>query len=234
MRSSTILSALSLTLLYSLPTLALTSGKAWVNFYKDCPSEFVEVEELTFIVSSLKQSTGNRAQASSSPSPVHSIKASPSSSASHFPSSSPALASASASGINPLSTSSTSVLSKKSQFRSALAARSTERTTTRSPSVNITQGQCQAVPIVTARHIDSSSVSVGAELSTITPFQECNITVHEVPGCVDEPLLVAPVKNREAESSCTPRNFGAFNDVWVRLDCSEVGTGSKKPVRRVF
>ncbi|KAF4965202.1 hypothetical protein F66182_18030, partial [Fusarium sp. NRRL 66182] len=72
MRSSTILSALCLTFLYSLPTLALTSGQAWVNFYKDCPSEFVEVEELTLIVSSLKQSTGNRAQASSVPSSLRS------------------------------------------------------------------------------------------------------------------------------------------------------------------
>ncbi|KUL88617.1 hypothetical protein ZTR_05229 [Talaromyces verruculosus] len=225
MRSSTILSTLYLAL-FSVPTLALTSGKAWVNFYKECPSEFLEVEELTLIVSSLKQPSGNRAQAPSSPSTVHSLQASPSSSASHFPSSS-ALPSASASP--------SSILSKKSQFRSALAARNTEKTTIRSPSVNITQGQCQPVPIVTARHIDSGSVSVGAELSTITPFQGCNITLHEVPGCIDEPLLVAPVKNREAESICTPRNFGAFNDVWVRLDCEEVGTGSlKKPIRRVF
>ncbi|KAF3392005.1 hypothetical protein DPV78_010512 [Talaromyces pinophilus] len=235
MRSSTILSTLYLTL-FSVPTLALTSGKAWVNFYKECPSEILEVEELTLIVSSLKQPSGNRAQAPSSPSTVHSLRASPSSLASHFPSSS-ALpsASASASSIKPLSTSPSSLLSKKSQFRSALATRNAGKITIRSPSVNITQGQCQPVPIVTARHIDSSSVSVGAELSTITPFQECNITVHEVPGCIDEPLLVAPVKNREAESICTPRNFGAFNDVWVRLDCEEVGTGSlKKPVRRVF
>ncbi|EED21484.1 conserved hypothetical protein [Talaromyces stipitatus ATCC 10500] len=247
MRYLTILSALYFTLLYSLPTRALTGGKAWVNFYKDCPNEILEIEEVTIIVSSPKQSAGNRAQSPSSPSASHSIGASSSSSVSIIPSSS-AIPSASASSIKLLSasTSSSSVLSPKSKFRSALAARNTEKSTIRSPFVNITQGQCEPVPIVTERHIDSSSVSVGTELLTVTPFQECNITVHEVPGCIDDPLLVAPVKNRKAESTCTPRNFGAFNDVWVRLDCSEIGTALNKfdtaqdsasktrPLQRVF
>ncbi|EEA25593.1 hypothetical protein TMatcc_006176 [Talaromyces marneffei ATCC 18224] len=229
MRSLTILSTLYLTLFCSVPTLALTGGTAWVNFYKDCPNEISEIEELTFTVSSLKQSTGNRAETQSSPSPVHSTEPSPSSSASHFPSSSASLGSR----IKPDSTSS-SVLSKRSQFRSAIVSRNTETATIRSPAVNITQGQCQPVPIMTARHIDSGSVSVVAQLLTITPFQDCNITVHEVPGCIDEPLLVAPVENRQVQSTCTPRNFGAFSDVWVRLDCSEIGTDLKRPVRRVF
>jgi hypothetical protein len=68
--------------------------------------------------------------------------------------------------------------------------------------------------------------------------------VHEVAGCIDPPLIEAPIKNRDAQSECTPRNFVAFDDVWVRLDCAEAGTGTTgevkkrvsrtRPVRRVF
>lgn len=57
---------------------------------------------------------------------------------------------------------------------------------------------------------------------------------------------MAPVNNRKAESVCKRRNFDAFSDVWIMLDCSEVGTGTTrfkpsqsmiprtKPTRRVF
>ncbi|OKL63731.1 hypothetical protein UA08_00906 [Talaromyces atroroseus] len=221
---SQILSTISLTLFYVLPTLAITGGKAWVNFYKDCPAEIIEVEEFTVIVpSSVSQAKG-----------VASPTLSPSSSSIRTPSSSSA-------SVLPSSSSSSSIPSERSQFRSLLAARSTEKTTIRSPAVNITQGQCQPVHIATSTHLNSRSVSVEAELINVLPFQQCNITVHEVAGCIDPPLVVAPVKNRDARSACKPRNFDAFDDVWVKLDCSEVGTGSPqntvsrtRPVRRVF
>lgn len=123
--------------------------------------------------------------------------------------------------------------SKKSLFRALLAAARPDSTKgMRTAPFNITQGQCKAVPIVTKTHADSSSVSVELELASVTPFQQCNMTLHEVAGCIDEPLLTAPVKERQAKSECTQRNFGAWSDVWIRLDCEEAGTGKSGAYRR--
>lgn len=74
-------------------------------------------------------------------------------------------------------------------------------------------------------------MAVELELLNVTPFQQCNVTLHEVAGCIDEALLTAPVKDRRARSGCTERNFGAWSDVWVQLDCEEEGTGGSEEDR---
>jgi hypothetical protein len=55
--------------------------------------------------------------------------------------------------------------------------------------------------------------------------ETCRIAIHEVPGCVDPPLLEEEVKHGFASSDCVPRNFVSYNQVWVRLDCEEEKDG---------
>jgi hypothetical protein len=50
--------------------------------------------------------------------------------------------------------------------------------------------------------------------------QKCTIAIHEVPDCVDPPLLQTEVEYGYASSACVSRNF-SYNQVWVRLDCEE-------------
>ncbi|KAH8698568.1 hypothetical protein BGW36DRAFT_426269 [Talaromyces proteolyticus] len=200
MLSSMLLSTISLALLCSLPTHAITSGKAWVDFYRACPDDVFTTSDLADFLDSPRQSAASA-----------SARSSPSSSAHHT---------------------APTMSSKKSLFRALLAASSDEPAKEfKSAPVNVTQGECQSVPILTPTHMDSNSVAVEVELLAVSLFQECNITLHEVAACIDKPLLTAPVKNRVAKSGCTPRNFGAWTDVWVSLDCEEVGTGRLGPYR---
>lgn len=109
-------------------------------------------------------------------------------------------------------------------------------------SVDVRQGECAGVPIKRTDMAQAGSISIDAQLIVVQPFQTCNVTVHEVAECLDDPLVVAPVKDRVAHSECEERKFKAWTEVWVRLDCEEVGTGSwnkyhnsisrNKPVRR--
>lgn len=89
----------------------------------------------------------------------------------------------------------------------------------RSPAVDIKAGECVSVPNVTPRNVDSRSVSVEVGVSSTTPYDRCNITLHEVPGCIDEPLVEADVVAFSARTPCVSRNFAAFDYVWVRLEC---------------
>lgn len=109
-------------------------------------------------------------------------------------------------------------------------------------SVDVRAGECTGVPINPADRAEAGSIAIDAQLIVVQPFQTCNVTVHEVVECKDDPLVVAPVKDRVAHSECKQRKFQAWTEVWVRLDCEEVGTGSwnkyhgsisrNKPVRR--
>ncbi|CRG89567.1 hypothetical protein PISL3812_06604 [Talaromyces islandicus] len=201
-------SALSLVLLCALPTYAITGGEAWVTFYRTCPEDGFTTDDFPYMISPPKH------PAIATPTASPSTRAFPSASVVHNPSATPRSAPSFFTG-------------KKSLFRALFIAAKPESTKgIRTAPFNITQGQCKAVPIVTKTHADSSSVSVELDLLSVTPFQQCNMTLHEVAGCIDEPLLTAPVKDRQARSECTLRNFGAWSDVWVQLDCDEVGTGS--------
>jgi hypothetical protein len=205
---------LSLLLLCSLPTYAITGGQAWVSFYRTCPDDTFTTDDLADIISAPQHSANAVPAASDSARTFHSTSAVPSPSETAH--AAPSVFS-----------------SKKSLFRALLAAAEPDSTKeTRTAPFNITQGQCKAVPIVTETHADSNSVSVELELVSVTPFQQCNMTLHEVAGCIDEPLLTAPVKDRQAKSECTERNFGAWSDVWIRLDCEEAGTGRSGEYRR--
>jgi hypothetical protein len=72
-------------------------------------------------------------------------------------------------------------------------------------------------------------LSVDAELLIIEPGTQCNVTVHEVPGCDDPPLLQTPLQNGLAHSDCVERNFITYTAVWVRLDCGQVQEALPRP-----
>lgn len=64
-------------------------------------------------------------------------------------------------------------------------------------------------------------MSFDAEVEVTDSAKKCTIAVHEVPGCVDPPLLEEEVEHGFASSDCVPRNFVSYNQVWVRLDCED-------------
>jgi hypothetical protein len=117
---------------------------------------------------------------------------------------------------------------------SAAATMGTITATVLTSSVDVRAGQCVAVPINSTEKAEAGSISIESKLTIVQPFQTCNVTVHEVPDCVDPPLIIAPVMNSVAKSECVPRNFRSFNDVWVRLDCQEIGTGTAVPTGTVM
>ncbi|KAL1994201.1 hypothetical protein VTN49DRAFT_2870 [Thermomyces lanuginosus] len=90
--------------------------------------------------------------------------------------------------------------------------------TVRSPPVDVRAGECVAVPKVTPNNADSRSVSVEVEITSATPCDGCSIALHEVAGCIDEPLVEADVVGFSESTPCVRRNFVAFDSVWVKLD----------------
>ncbi|KAL2006686.1 hypothetical protein VTN00DRAFT_9354 [Thermoascus crustaceus] len=107
-----------------------------------------------------------------------------------------------------------------------------------SATVDVRAGTCAEVNTPSQDNDKVDYLSIDAELlvgqQQQPPFQSqsqsqsqrCNVTVHEVPGCVDPPLVVAPFHGRTARSGCQMRNFKAYSSVWVRLDCADGGAGA--------
>lgn len=95
------------------------------------------------------------------------------------------------------------------------------------PLVDVLAGTCTEVTTPSPDSDQVDYISIDAELVVVaqpSQSQQCNVTVHEVPGCVDPPLIEAPVRDdRRATSGCAERNFKAYSAVWVRLDCAEAG-----------
>lgn len=96
------------------------------------------------------------------------------------------------------------------------------------PSQDITVGSCKNFPVPSYEHNLVSAMSVDAELLSHNhdlPFLEggsgCNITVHEVPECIDPPLISKEIRNGVEISECEPRQFVAYSQVWVNLVCDE-------------
>ncbi|KAF7162036.1 hypothetical protein CNMCM5623_007407 [Aspergillus felis] len=88
--------------------------------------------------------------------------------------------------------------------------------------INISPGNCTNifVPLSYGREVTHMSFDAEVEVEGTRP-EKCSIAMHEVPGCVDPPLLEEEVKHGFASSDCVPRNFVSYNQVWVRLDCEE-------------
>ncbi|CAI7626766.1 unnamed protein product [Penicillium viridicatum] len=89
------------------------------------------------------------------------------------------------------------------------------------PSQDITIDSCKSFAVPSYEHNLVSAISVDAELLSHNhdlPFLEggsgCNITVHEVPGCIDPPLISKEIRNGVEVSQCEPRH-----QVWVNLVC---------------
>ncbi|KAJ5682553.1 hypothetical protein N7462_005718 [Penicillium macrosclerotiorum] len=95
------------------------------------------------------------------------------------------------------------------------------------PSQVITTGQCANIGVPSYEHNLVSAISVDAEILSNRPghpFQmgsgsKCNISVHEVPECIDPPLITQELHNGVAVSPCEARRFAAYSEVWLQLVC---------------
>ncbi|KAJ5550748.1 hypothetical protein N7461_005446 [Penicillium sp. DV-2018c] len=94
------------------------------------------------------------------------------------------------------------------------------------PSQDITVNSCKNFVVPSYERSLVSAISVDAELLSHNhdlPFLEggsgCNITVHEVPECIDPPLISQEIRNGVEVSQCEPRQFAAYTQVWVNLVC---------------
>ncbi|KAJ6109160.1 hypothetical protein N7486_001394 [Penicillium sp. IBT 16267x] len=95
------------------------------------------------------------------------------------------------------------------------------------PTTEISAGICTQVGVPSYEHNLVSAISIDAELlsnekgHSFPPEDgpSCNITIHEVPECIDEPLLNKELHNGVEVSECHERNFAAYSDVWVQLVC---------------
>ncbi|PYH48353.1 uncharacterized protein BP01DRAFT_420857 [Aspergillus saccharolyticus JOP 1030-1] len=83
--------------------------------------------------------------------------------------------------------------------------------------VDVYSGTCQAFPV--GRRYDADALAFNAEAVYTGPYDRCNITVHEVPGCVDKPLIEVPIQDGSAESQCTERVFSSLSQMWILLHC---------------
>jgi hypothetical protein len=97
------------------------------------------------------------------------------------------------------------------------------------PSQVITTGICANIGVPSYEHNLVSAVSVDAELLSQDPGHpyppengpSCNITVHEVPECIDPPLISKELRNGVEVSQCEPRSFAAYSEVWIQLVCDD-------------
>lgn len=98
------------------------------------------------------------------------------------------------------------------------------------PATVITTGMCANIGVPSFEHSLVRAISVDAELLSQESGQpyppetgpSCNITVHEVPECVDPPLISNALHNGVAVSECEPRSFAAYSEVWLQLVCDEL------------
>jgi hypothetical protein len=97
------------------------------------------------------------------------------------------------------------------------------------PSQVITTGMCANIGVPSYEHNLVSAISVDAELLSQQsghPYPpengpSCNITVHEVPECIDPPLITRELRQGVEVSQCEPRSFAAYSEVWLQLVCDE-------------
>lgn len=54
----------------------------------------------------------------------------------------------------------------------------------------------------------------------INPDCGCKVTLHEVPGCIDPPLVSTPLEHRAAVSTCAARQL-SYSEVWAKLTCDK-------------
>lgn len=101
------------------------------------------------------------------------------------------------------------------------------------PSKDVTVGQCADIGVPSYEHSLVSAISVDAELLSHingSPFSSgpsnCNITVHEVPECVDPPLITKEIRHGVEVSQCESRRFAAYSEVWLQLVCDDEGIES--------
>lgn len=98
------------------------------------------------------------------------------------------------------------------------------------PSTEIATGMCANIGVPSYEHNLVSAISVDAELlsqESGDPYPpetgpNCNITVHEVPECIDPPLISKTLRNGVGVSQCEPRSFAAYSEVWLQLVCDEL------------
>ncbi|KAJ5161680.1 hypothetical protein N7492_007072 [Penicillium capsulatum] len=97
------------------------------------------------------------------------------------------------------------------------------------PSINIHAGQCTNIAVPSYERNLVSAISVDAEIVSHEkghPFPpedapNCNITLHEVPGCSEPPLINKELHNGVEVSPCESRRFAAYSEVWVQLVCDD-------------
>lgn len=100
-----------------------------------------------------------------------------------------------------------------------------------SPSKDIPIGKCTEIGVPPAERNLVQAVSIDGELISpqtghpfppgFGPSQDCNITLHEVPDCFDDPLITKELQHGVEVSECSARSFAAYSDVWVKLVCSD-------------
>ncbi|KAF3398600.1 hypothetical protein F1880_006319 [Penicillium rolfsii] len=97
------------------------------------------------------------------------------------------------------------------------------------PSQVITTGMCANMGVPSYEHNLVSAISVDAELlpqQSGHPYPpengpRCNITVHEVPECIDAPLITQELHQGVEVSQCEQRSFVEYSEVWLQLVCDE-------------
>ncbi|KAI9040851.1 uncharacterized protein KD926_007659 [Aspergillus affinis] len=96
-------------------------------------------------------------------------------------------------------------------------------------------GACVGLPVpleYSSLLVDHLSVSASIQHTHPRPLrgakakkregkEQCKITVHELPGCEQEPILDVEIDEgeRSVESGCVRRKFLAFELVWAKLSC---------------
>ncbi|OJK04723.1 hypothetical protein ASPACDRAFT_56173 [Aspergillus aculeatus ATCC 16872] len=84
--------------------------------------------------------------------------------------------------------------------------------------IDVYSGTCQAFPV--GRRYNADAISFNAEAVYTGPYDRCNVTVHEVPGCVDAPLIEVPIQaDGSAAATCTEREFHSLSQMWILLHC---------------
>ncbi|KAK5678389.1 hypothetical protein LTS12_029408 [Elasticomyces elasticus] len=91
---------------------------------------------------------------------------------------------------------------------------------------DIQANRCQGISVSSVpnhRLPNVDHISIDADVFWSEPFDRCNITVHEIPNCMDPPLIEKEIQHRKGVSECAERRFAPFDQVWVKLNCEETG-----------
>ncbi|KAE8353630.1 hypothetical protein BDV28DRAFT_147873 [Aspergillus coremiiformis] len=88
--------------------------------------------------------------------------------------------------------------------------------------VDVVAGKCQGVPVPLRYTLEVDHISIDAELFWQETLDQCSISVYELPGCGEPPLIKKEVGNGKVISECEERKFAAFTQVWVQLECEKM------------